>query len=515
MIVRPKLRALSVCILFALCFTLFSARLVQLQVCRHDYYLKLAADAHVGKETVPAERGMIQDINGITLAENEPLCSVVADGPLILKIGQDPEELAAELAKPLEMKKADLVAKLTTQRHAVFLKKISPMVVKELMADRERRLALDKRLKLPSLRGVSFEPDPARIYANGSMLSHVIGFTNEKHRGVQGIESSMDDYLTGYDGFRYIEHDRRGKEIVLYRGLERAPRNGSNVRLTVDLGLQNIVETALSEACAEYRPEMAVVILMRPKTGEILALANRPTFDLNDLRNNPAQFSKLSAEALKNHAVIDAIEPGSTFKIVTASAALNERNVSPDTMIFCENGRFNFAGKTLHDHGPGYAELSVEDILMHSSNIGAAKLALGLGDQKFYQYIRSFGFGERSGVALPGEIRGLLRPTNEWHGTDITRIAMGQSVGVTPLQTITAMAAIANGGHLMMPQIVHEISDEDGSVITRFPPMEVRQVIRSETAKQVCNALKKVTSDKGTAKAVVVPGFTVAGKTGT
>ncbi len=501
MIRSAKVRALCACVALAGCFTLFSARLVHLQVAKHDEYAALAAEKHVNKQIIYARRGLIQDVNQETLAENVPIVTVVADGSMIM----DPVAVAEVLAQPLEMREADLAAKLRSDRRYIVLKKKVPATLASTIAN---------RLRVRSLRGVTFEPDEARNYPNGSMLCHVIGFMNSEHDGVQGIEASMNDYLRGHDGFRFTEHDRTGKEIVLYRGQERAARDGCNVRLTVDLNLQHIVETELEDACSKYKPEKAIAILMRPKTGEILALANRPNFDLNDIRNKPADFLQQNAEAMKNSAVIDMIEPGSTFKIVTASAALNERLVSPSTIIFCENGHFNFAGRMLHDHH-GYGDLSVDDILMKSSNIGAAKLALRLGDQKFYEYIRRFGFGERTGISLPGEISGVIHPPHKWAKIDITRIAMGHSVGVTPLQSICAMSAIANGGRLMMPQIVREIADDEGNTIATFPPVEIRRVITEEMANEVSNALKNVVSDKGTAALAKVAGFMVAGKTGT
>jgi cell division protein FtsI (penicillin-binding protein 3)/stage V sporulation protein D (sporulation-specific penicillin-binding protein) len=358
-----------------------------------------------------------------------------------------------------------------------------------------------------TLRGVYFEQDSSRIYPNGTMLCHVLGFVDHTHHGVRGIEKSMDNYLSGYDGFRYTEHDRTGKEIEFYRGQERPARAGCNVRLTVDLGLQNIVETELSAAVKQFRPASAIVILMKPQTGEILALANWPNYDLNAVGD-------YKEDDMKDRAIEDMVEPGSIFKIVTASAALNERAVRMDTMIFCENGHFNFAGKVLKDHH-GYGDLSVMDILMKSSNIGAAKLAMLLGEQKFYDYIRSFGFGERTGIALPGEINGLVHPPHLWSKISISRIPMGQGVGVTPLQTVAAMSAVANGGHLMMPQIVHEITDEHNTAVASFPPVEIRQVMSAEVSKEMRDALKRVVSKEGTAVLAAVAGFTVAGKTGT
>jgi len=271
--------------------------------------------------------------------------------------------------------------------------------------------------------------------------------------------------------------------------------------------LQNIVENEIDAAMAQYSPQKATIILMRPQTGEILAMANRPNFDLN-LR------SEARPEQMKNRAIIDMMEPGSTFKIVAAAAALNERKVHPDSSIFCENGLWNFGGAALHDHR-AFSNLSVREILIKSSNIGAAKLALTVGDQKFYEYIRRFGFGERTGIELPGEINGLIRPPKSWSKISITRIPMGHEVGVTPLQMTVAMATIANGGKLIMPRIVKSITTSDGKSLSSLSPVVLRQVIAPETAKEISEALRGVVSDRGTAAAAAVPGFTIAGKTGT
>ena len=257
----------------------------------------------------------------------------------------------------------------------------------------------------------------------------------------------------------------------------------------------------------QYSPQKATIILMRPQTGEILAMANRPHFDLN-LR------SEAKPDQMKNRAIIDMMEPGSTFKIVAAAAALNERKMRPDSEVFCENGLWKFGGAALHDHR-AFSYLKVRDILIKSSNIGAAKLALSVGEQKFYEYIRRFGFGERTGIELPGEINGLIRPPQSWSKISITRIPMGHEIGVTPLQMTVAMATIANGGKLIMPRIVKSVTAADGKTISSLSPMVLRQVISPETAREIGDALRGVVSDNGTAAAAAVPGFTIAGKTGT
>jgi len=487
-------RCALVCLGFTALFSAFSFRLVYLQMIKHDEYAGLAAEKHVYKQAIYAERGSILDANNEVLAHNTPVETVVADATHL----NNRDALIPLLRDALKISADELSEKLQGDRRYIVLKREVPEAV---------AVALKDKLRAQSLRGIYFERDSARIYPNGSMLCHVIGFTDFKHRGIQGVESSMEEYLHGQDGYRYIEHNRAGQEMVLYRGQERTPRNGYQVHLTIDLNLQNIVENEIDAAVREYTPQKATIILMRPQTGEILAMANRPHFDLN-------QRSEAKPEQMKNRAIIDMMEPGSTFKIVSAAAALNEHKVRPDTTIFCENGLWNFGGRPLHDHKP-YADLSVRDILVKSSNIGAAKLAISVGEQKFYEYIRRFGFGERTGIELPGEIGGVIRPPQSWSKISITRIPMGHEVGVTPLQMLSAMATIANGGKLVTPRIVKSITTEDGKTVSTFSPVVLRQVISPETAAQIGNALRGVVSDRGTAAAAAVPGFTISGKTGT
>ncbi len=488
-------RALFVCIGLGCVFTVFSARLIHLQVAMHDEYTALAASKHSERKVIYARRGTIQDIGGEILAANDPVRTLVIDGSLV----NDVEQLAFLLAEPLGMKRDGLRQKLRTDSRYLVLKKKVPEFV-----------AMDIRREMLSLglRGIMFEKEAERIYPNGDMLSHVLGFTNHENTGVQGVELVMDNYLRGHNGVRFIERDRTGKELVAYRGQETPAKNGCNVRLTVDMGLQNIVETELDEACENFMPEWATVILMRPQTGEILALANRPTFDPNFITH------KTKPEQMKNRAIIDMYEPGSVFKIVGAAAALNEGLVDTNTLIFCENGRFKWGGRTLRDHH-GYGSLSVSEILMKSSNIGSAKLAIQLGDQRFYEYVRRFGFGERTGISLPGEIGGVVHPPHRWSKISITRMPMGHEIGTTPLQIATSMSVIANGGELMMPQIIHEITDEQGKIVTQFEPVPVRRVVSKSAAEKVRDALVTVVSRGGTAPLAKVPGFKVAGKTGT
>lgn len=486
MAVTSRGRAAIACCTLACIFTGFSFRLVYIQVTKHEEYVALASDNHGAKQTIYARRGSILDVNGLPLAQNEPVKTVVADGSLI----KDPALVARMLAEPLEMEESVLLEKLQRKyfsKQAGMEVPSQYIVLKKNVAELVAT-AIQTQLAEANIRGVIYEQDSIRVYPNAGMLCHVLGFLDHSNRGVDGIERVMNDYLQGYDGFRYTERDARRKEIVAYRGQERPPRNGSNVQLTIDMGLQTIVESELDEACKQYRPKMATCILMRPETGEILALANRPHFNLNKQEG-------VKPENRKNPAIMSMVEPGSTFKIVPTGAALSEKLVTPETSIFCENGRYTFGGRTLRDHHP-YGNLTVSEIIVKSSNVGVAKMAIQLGDQRLHSYIRRFGFGERTGINLPGEIRGVVHPPHLWSKVSIVQLPMGHGVAVTPLQVVAATAVIANGGRLMMPQIIHDVTDEHGTAVTHFPPVEVRRVIPEKVAAQIREMMVAVTGKK-------------------
>lgn len=506
MAVSSRKRAVWTGGLIAFGFTAFSLRLVDLQIAQHDYYADIAADKHSAKQTIPARRGTITDFNGATLATNEPVKTVVVDA----SVSKQHDALAEVISRHLQMPYAEVREKVGRQ---IWSEKkqthvASPFVVIKKEVPEPVAEALAKELEQKHLRGLSLHQDFLRIYPNGSMLCHVVGFMNREGIGVEGIEKSMQEFLCGHPGVRFTERDRSGREIPAFRKLERPPRHGASVRLTIDLALQDIVETELEAAVRQFRPNMATCIMMRPSTGEILALANRPNFDVNQRQGVPN-------EARKNRAIMDMVEPGSTFKLVTTAAALDCKLVKPETGIYCEHGSYTYAGTTLHDSHHGFGELSVHDVLVKSSNIGVAKLGLMLGENRLYSYIKNFGFGERTGVALPGEIRGIIHPVHLWSKISITHVPMGHEVGATPLQVISAMCTVANRGRMLQPQIVSSIVDEQGNQLAQYPPVEIRRVIPEDVAEHVVSSLKEVVSKKGTAALAHVPGFEVAGKTGT
>lgn len=483
-----------VCALLVIIFTTFAWRLIHLQVLKHGYFSKLAAEKHLRRQVIQAKRGRILDRNGEELAVNVPVRTVTADGTHI----KDPAALAAIAATFLDMSSDDLREKLTA---AVSSKK--PYVVIRKEVPEEKAQEMIAAMEGARLRGLYLEEDSVRSYPNGAMLSHVLGFVDRTGHGADGIEKSFDRELSGQDGFRWIEHDRKGLEIVTYRGQEQLQENGSDIRLSIDMGLQAIVENEIDAAFRELHPVGVAAILVDPETGEILAMANRPNFD-------PNKFNEAKPDEMRNRIITDMYEPGSVFKIVVASGALNEGIVNERTRIFCENGLFHYGGKTVKDHHRA-GDMSLEEILQYSSNIGSAKMSLMMKDQVYYDYVRAFGFGEKTGIPLQGEISGLVNPPRRWDMLTKTRMAFGQSVSVTPIQMIMAMSSVGNGGKLMKPRLI--LNRGEGSAPVETPPP--RQVVREKTASFIASALRKVVSKEGTAPLAAIDGQTVAGKTGT
>jgi cell division protein FtsI/penicillin-binding protein 2 len=357
--------------------------------------------------------------------------------------------------------------------------------------------------------GIFAEDDQIRVYPGQRLASHVLGYVanDDVGTGVSGIECSFNAKLTGVPGWRKTEEDKRQRELVPYRDQDVAPRDGLNVVLTLDAALQNIVESELAAGVEKHCPKSASAIMIRPSTGEILAMATLPNFD----PDCPGAFPP---EALRNRVVSDMAEPGSTFKIVVVTAALNERVVSFNDTFYCGMGQFRYAGRTLHDHEP-YGNLTVEGIITKSSNIGAAQIGIRLGEEKLWQYIHNFGFGQRTGISLPDESRGLVHPVNKWTKVSIAQIPMGQGVAVTPLQMAIAMGAIANNGVLMRPMLVNRLEYPNGQLAFQFQPESIRRVATAETIHQMVTALKTVATRDGTAVQAHLDHYTVAGKTGT
>jgi cell division protein FtsI/penicillin-binding protein 2 len=494
MILAPqKGRALIVIGALASIFAALAFRLFDLHVLQHK---ELNALAQANREQVvhrQGRRGTILDANGNLLANSLSVRIVTADCTIT---APQASVIAEKLAPLLKIDVDSLTQKLSSQSRYV---RLNPRVKLDDTAVQQ--------IRAMKLKGIFFEDQLVRSYPNGPLASHVIGFVNADHKGVQGVEASMEDYLQGQAGYEVIERDRKGREIRALRAEELGPRDGYNVVLTIDQVIQHTAEQELEKAMAEFKPQAGVIIVSRPKTGEILAMSSRPTFD-------PTSMDAASADARRNRCISDVAEPGSTFKIVVCSGALNEGIVSLSDQFDCERGAFMYAGRVLHDAHP-YGVLSVEEILFHSSNIGAAKVGLRMGPTRLYEYIRRYGFGHKTGIALPGEVSGIAHPLARWNGLSITRIPMGHEVAVTPLQMLMALNTIANGGTLMKPMIVKSVLDPDGAPVFQYEPQQIGQVITPRAAMLMTTALRRVVSPEGTAPKAAVTGYDVAGKTGT
>lgn len=531
-------RSLLLLAFLAAAFGGLAYRLVDLQVLRHDE-LSAKAELNTQREFRQApRRGDILDANGNILATSVTVKTICADPSLI---GNYQPVVARVLAPLLQMSEAELAQKLTPRAyrnaqgqvvtnglHYVRLaKNITDETWSQLTAAMtnltfgvdEKKLSRTDRAFFANLRqhAIFPESDQKRIYPNGALASQVIGFpaTEEMKMdgriisqitGRDGVEFSMQKQLSGVAGWKLTETDRQQRELVALRDENVRARDGLNVVLTVDSAIQHIVETALAEALPKYTPKSITGIVMRPKTGEILAMASLPNYD-------PNQPNTITPET-RNRVITDVVEPGSTFKIVVVSGALNNGIVRLDDQFDCEHGHFAFAGRVLHDHESLGTE-TVKSIITKSSNIGAAKIGIKLGEQNLYDYAWDFGFGQRSGIPLPGEARGFLYPVKQWTKVSIAQIPMGHGVAVTRLQMLYAMAAIANDGWLMRPMLVSRLQERDGSVVQRYAPERVRQVVSESAAKQMIEALKTVPMKGGTAPDAQLKNYVVAGKTGT
>lgn len=522
-------------VLLAAAFAGLGYRLVDLQVLRHQELSEKAQHNTQHQTLLEPRRGDILDSKGNLLATSVFVKTVAADPALT---GTRASEFARALSPLLAIPEAQLIEKLSSRtrqngqgdtnpvRYVVLKRKVAPETWQRIRDTvqhlsfglDEKKLSRTEKTGLLALRTKAVFTDPIddqlRVYPNLNLAAHVLGYVGMQDTadgstiaGRDGIELSLDTKLRGVRGWRITERDGHQREVVPLREQDVEARDGLNVVLTIDSYLQHILENALADGMRTNQPISISGIIVRPKTGEVLAMATLPTFD----PNNPGASGP---DARRNRVIADIAEPGSTFKIVVVSGALNDNVVNLSDMFDCEHGHFYFAGRTLHDHD-SHGALSVKDIIMHSSNIGAAKVGIKMGENRLYDYIKNFGFGEPTGVPLPGELAGIVHPLKKWSKVSIAQIPMGQGVAVTRMQMTMAMCAIANHGVLMRPMAVDRLEDSDHHVIAKYSPQSVRRVISEQAAKQMVTALKTVVTLEGTAAKAKLDHYTVAGKTGT
>ncbi|MDD2679808.1 MAG: penicillin-binding transpeptidase domain-containing protein [Candidatus Omnitrophica bacterium] len=477
--------------LFFLVFLIFCiGRLLYIQFFNSNYLANIARKQHNFFVELEPLRGVIYDGNLKPQTLNLPADSLYAS-PNTIK-NSDKERIVNLLSGILNVNRDYLRERLARKKYFVWLaRKITPQAAAEI-----------KKL---NIKGLGFLRETKRSYPNTYLASQIIGFAGLDNTGLEGIELYLDKYLRGAPGWAIFLRDARQKRLDIWEKMV-LPRDGDDIVLTIDQVVQYIAERELDKAFKAYHAKGASIIVMDPHTGKILALASRPTYDLNE-------HSNVSKDQTRNRAICDLFEPGSVFKIVTASAALEEKRVSEEDKFFCENGSYRVANHILHDHKP-HGWLTFREVIEESSNIGTTKVAQLLGPNIVYKYVRLFGFGSKLGIDLPGEISGMIKEPRFWSKTSIGAIPIGQEVGVTALQLASAISVIANGGQLMRPYVIEEIRDKQGKVIKRTSPVLIRKVLSLDTSARMSKMLTGAV-EEGTGRMAQIPGFTSAGKTGT
>jgi cell division protein FtsI (penicillin-binding protein 3) len=464
-------------------------RLVNLQVLQAAELTARADRQHQKSVTLEGARGAVTDRHGKVLAMNVEVPSIFGV-PTSL---DSPANAARSLSPVLHIRREEIEKKLRQDKHFVWLaRKVEP--------------EQGRRLEQLSIDGIGMVMEGRRFYPKGPLLAHVLGFVGMDGVGLEGLERRYESQLHGEKRLTILQRDALGR-TVFPKGLrEQVPTTGEALTLTIDEVIQYIAEKELEEAVDHARAKSGTIIVMEPRTGAILAMAVSPRFD-------PNTVASLTADRWRNRALTDTYEPGSTMKVVVAAAALEERVMMPGSMLFGENGRMTIANTTIHDHEK-LGWMTFAQMIQKSSNIGAAKTGMLVGDQRLYRYLQAFGFGQRTDIDLPGEVSGLLKSPREWGRRSLASISMGQEVGVTPLQMITAVSAIANDGVLMKPYVVAEVRDQKGQRVKEILPQVKRRVVSPATARTLTTIMGGVVTS-GTGTKAAIPGFRVAGKTGT
>lgn len=468
-------------------FLVICGRLVWLQVVNYGDFAQRAARQQQRSIEVSPVRGNIYDRNGNELAMTISVDSVFAVPSEIADI----HRTSVILARTVNGDAQEIETRMqASHAFAWVARKVDP--------------AVSARVRALNLKGIYFQREPKRFYPKRELAAQVLGYVGVDDEGLGGVERQFDAKLTGKQGRMLISLDNKRR---WFGRAEKSPDPGENVVLTLDEKIQYIAERELARAIGETHAIAGTIIVMIPRTGEVLALANWPGFD-------PNAFNSADPNARKNRAVSDIYEPGSTFKIVTLAAGLEERVANPDEVVDCQMGSIIVNGRLIHDHKP-YGALTVSQILENSSDVGAIKIALRLGEERFDRYIRAFGFGSQTGIELPGETRGLTKPASRWSKVSIGAISMGQEIGVSPLQLISMVSTIANDGVFVPPRIVAGTTPPRSTPqLIAFHPAESRRVISTMTAAQLKRMLEGVVL-RGTGPRAFVDGYSAAGKTGT
>lgn len=480
-----KLRIVFVFAFFIAFFGLIAGRALQVQIFNGGNLERIAVNQHSTTLTLNSKRGALLDRKNKELAVSLDVDSIFLRPHEI----KNKKEAINILKEELSISSSKLRKKINSSKKFIWVK-------------RQAELTKESRERIASVEGVGVVKESKRYYPGVSLTSNLLGFVGLDSKGLEGAELYYDSFLAG--GIKKVraEKDARGR-LILFDDMS---SQGMDIVLTIDKNIQYITEKALARAVNKYNAKGATAVVMNPKTGEILAMATLPTFDPNGFKN-------FTPKDWRNRAVTDAFEPGSTMKPFLLASVLEEDVAKLTDIFFCENGKYNIKDRTFHDtkeHG----WLSLKNIVKYSSNIGSAKVGEKLGKEKYYSYLKKFGFGEKTGIDLPGESRGLLSHYTRWSGVTLHTISFGQGIAVTTLQMTNALSAIANGGYLMRPYVVKEIRGDSEHKKT-FEPLIIEKVMSGETARQVKDVMVSVTEGDGTGLMAAVPGFRVAGKTGT
>jgi len=483
-------RSKAVFLVFFISLLLCVGRLLFIQIFRSSYLTSIAKKQHNQFVELEPRRGTIYDCNLKAQAFNLSMDSLYAEANTIKD--RDKENIIEKLLPILGVDRAYLRDRLYRKKSFIWLARKLPPEKSEAI----------KALKL---KGLGFMKETKRIYPNSYLASHIIGFSGMDNVGLEGIERDFNKYLKGTAGWAIFLRDARQKKLDIWEKMV-LPVDGQDLVLTIEEVIQYIAERELDKAFKTFHAKGASIIVMDPHTGRILAMASRPSYDLND-------YSSANKDSMRNRSICDLFEPGSVFKIVTASAALEEKKITEEDKIFCENGSYKVGGHILHDHR-SHGVLTFREVIEESSNIGTVKVAQLLGADTVYKYLKDFGFGSKLGIDLSGEISGMIKPPRAWSKTSISAIPIGQEVGVTALQLASAISVIANGGQLMKPYVIDSVRDEQGRIIKQNKPVLIRKVISVDTAMRIKKILTGAV-EEGTGKLAKVSGFSAAGKTGT
>jgi cell division protein FtsI (penicillin-binding protein 3) len=487
---RTRLRLMLLALSVSLWALVIFIRLVHLQVLGREFFEQQGARQSERTLNIDPRRGPILDRSGRPLA-------VSVDAESLYAVPQDiadPAATAQALARALSLDAAErreVLARLQ-QRSKAFVwiqRKLDPGT-----AQRVRELQLE---------GVGFLTEHRRYYPQRELAAHVLGYVGVDNDGMSGIEHALEKEIRGRAAKVVVHTDARRRPVAQ---TERPSTDGASVTLTLDERLQHIAERELDRAMAETQAQAGTVVIVEPYTGEVLAMAGRPTF-------NPNRYNAYASSKWRNRAVSDAFEPGSIFKIVTAAAGIQENVVAPSEVLDCGGGHIEIAGTVINDHAV-FQQLTFTEAVAHSSDIGMIRVAQRLGRDNFARYVKAFGFGSATGVDLPGESAGLFRPIARWSALSLPTLSFGQEIGVTALQITMAAATVANGGYLMKPFVVKRVDDAEGRVLRETKPVVVRRVLEPGTVDTLTTILQEVVRG-GTGRRAAVPGYVVAGKTGT